>query len=116
MSCIYGFYTNQKNIKLRITADGGGDGLIQLVILKRYIIISLDQIKKSGNLGSNTLILGLNPFRHLYKVKGLAPYYKKNYKEILKFYLSTLKVKNLILVNKLKDNYYYFKKNLTFSI
>ena len=43
---------------------------------------------------STTLILGLNPFRHLYKVMGLAPYaHNKNYKEILKFYLSTLKVK-----------------------
>ena len=47
---------------------------------------------------------------------GLAPYaHKKNYKDILKFYLSTLKVKNLdFKVNKLaKDTYFYFKKNLS---
>ena len=117
----YGFYTNpKKNEKVAvITADGGGDGVYNTVsYFKKGVYKNLIRSNKNwiGKIySSTTLILGLNPFRHLYKVMGLAPYaHNKNYKEILKFYLSTLKVKNLDFeVNKLaKDNYYYFKKNL----
>ena len=57
----------------------------------------------------------MNPFRHAYKVMGLAPYTQKaNYLEILNFFLNSLKVKKLdFQINKqVKDKYFYFKKNL----
>ena len=55
----------------------------------------------------------MNPFRHAYKVMGLAPYTQKaNYLEILNFFLNSLKVKKLdFQINKqVKDKYFYFKR------
>ncbi len=117
----YGFYTNpmKSNLTAVLTSDGGGDGVYNTVnIFKNGKFISINKSKNSwiGKIYSNTtLILGMNPFRHAYKVMGLAPYTQKsNYKEILNFFLKSLKVKNLdFKINKeIKDKYFYFKKNL----
>ena len=70
----YGFYTNPKKSKLTavLTSDGGGDGIYNTVnIFKKGKFISINRSNKNwiGKIYSNTtLILGMNPFRHAYKV------------------------------------------------
>ena len=62
-----------------------------------------------------TLILGLKPNEHEYKVMGLAPYCKeKYYLEVLNIFRSFQKVKGLKFVNvkKPKDLYFTIKKLL----
>ena len=98
----YGFYTNpeKKKVTAVLTSDGGGDGAYNTVnIFKKGKFFLINKSKKNwiGKIYSNTtLLLGMNPFRHAYKVMGLAPYTQKaNYLEILNFFLNSLKVKNL---------------------
>ena len=62
-----------------------------------------------------TLILGLKPNEHEYKVMGLAPYCKPHYSEkIIKIFESFQKVKGVkfLYINKPKDFYFEIKKLL----
>lgn len=119
----YGYFTNPIKNKLVavVTADGGGDGTYNTVGLFKNGKYKLLSKSKNNWIGKAytavTLILGLNPFRHHYKVMGLAPYTsKKNYTKILNFFLNTLKVKGIdFKINKqATDTYFYFKKNIEY--
>ena len=119
----YGYFSNpKKNTKVSVvTADGGGDGIYNTVSLFRngkYKLLSKSRNNWIGKAYTAvTLILGLNPFRHHYKVMGLAPYAnKKNYEKILYFFLSFLRVEGIdFKLNKnVTDTYFYFKKNLEY--
>ncbi len=114
------FFSKQRfNNCAIVTADGGGDGKYDSVS-----IIKNDKLKTVSHSRTNligkfyssiTLLLGMNPSRHHYKVMGLAPYCKPYHKKKpLKIFLDALKVKKLQFVkNKnLKDFYYYFKIRL----
>ena len=74
----YGFYTNPEKVKISavLTSDGGGDGVYNTVnIFNKGKFIPVNRSKNNwiGKIYSNTtLILGMNPFRHAYKVMGLA--------------------------------------------
>ena len=62
-----------------------------------------------------TLILGLKPNEHEYKVMGLAPYSKPEYsKKIIKIFENFQKVKgvNFSYINRPKDFYFEIKKRL----
>ena len=117
----YGYFTNPKKNKIVAiaTADGGGDGAYNSVSLfnkGKYKLLSKSKNNWIGKVYTAvTLILGLNPFRHHYKVMGLAPYTnKKNYNKILSFFLNTLRVKEIDfkLNQNITDTYFYFKNNL----
>ena len=117
----YGYYSNPNRMKkvVVVTADGGGDGIyntVNLFIKGKYIPINRSNKNWIGKIyESVTQILGLNPFRHCYKVMGLAPYSNtEKHRDVLKFFLNCLKVKALdFKVNpKIKDRYFYFKENL----
>ena len=117
----YGYFTNpnKKNNIAILTADGGGDGVYNTVSLFKNGKYKLFSRSRNNWIGKAytavTLYLGLNPFRHLYKVMGLAPYAnKKNYNEILNFFLDFLKVKNIDfkVTPKAKDTYFFFRENL----
>ncbi|EKR66057.1 carbamoyltransferase [Leptospira weilii str. 2006001853] len=110
---------------LTLTADAYGDGLSSTI----SVIKKDGGLKRVHELGSNeftlarlyryvTLILGMKPNEHEYKVMGLAPYAKE---EILKkpyeVFSSTMQVNGLSMVykNKPKDYYYWFRERLNGS-
>lgn len=102
-----------------VTADGGGDGKYDSVTIiknNKLKIISQSRTNLIGKFYSSiTLLLGMNPTRHHYKVMGLAPYSKTHNKiKPLKIFLDALKVKNLQFKKnkKLKDYFFYFKERL----
>lgn len=117
---MYGYYTSKRFKKtIVITADGGGDGNYETVSTfingeyKNYLASNNNWIGKIYS--TITLLLGLNPSRHLYKVMGLAPYAnREKYNHILKILLNSLKVKGIgFRVNPaIKDRYFYFKEKL----
>lgn len=121
---LYGYFTFSKKLRNKkkvaiVTMDGGGD--------RRYFSINLvennkiDEIKtKSKSLigqiyESVTLLLGMNPAKHSYKIMGLAPYASEYHKSgPRKVFLDSFKVKgiNFYRSKKMKDYYTYFKKEL----
>ncbi|MBD1156615.1 hypothetical protein IDH10_00370 [Pelagibacterales bacterium SAG-MED20] len=119
----YGFYSspNSHRGKLTavVTADGGGDGLYNSVsYFKKGKFKSISRSRNNWIAKiyeSVTLILGMNPFRHCYKVMGLAPYSDtKKYGHISKFFQSCMKVKGVdfLLSKKMTDQFFFFKENL----
>ena len=67
---------------------------------------------------SVTLILGMNPSRHQYKLMGLAPYATEYHRSgPKKFLLNLFKVKglNFIKNKKMKDYFFYIKNGFKFS-
>ena len=119
-------YFSSRNInkkKLVITLDAWGDNInysakIFSKINKKIKIVNIVS-------GSNfiigrlyryvTLILGLKPNEHEYKVMGLAPYCKDQYyQNILKIFLNFQSIKNykFIFLKKPKDFYFDIKKKL----
>ncbi len=118
---IYSYFYCKKRLSncIIVTADGGGDGKYESVtVIKKNIFKTVLQSRTNliGKFYSSiTLLLGMNPSRHHYKVMGLAPYCKPYHKiKPLKIFLEALKIKNLSFVkNKnLKDHYFYFKDKL----
>jgi len=90
------FYANNKKIYTKELVKGGNFIIARLY---RYI----------------TLILGLKPNEHEYKVMGLAPYTKRQYFEkTTKLFFSLQDVKGFKFYNKKKipDLYFYIKKLL----
>ena len=82
---------NRKNNCIIVTADGGGDGKYNTITEIKNDNLKVIANGKDNLLGkfysSITLLLGMNPARHHYKVMGLAPYAKKNlFKNHSKFF------------------------------
>lgn len=120
----YSFFASNKNKKsLAISLDAFGDFVnYKAVILQRN---RKKIVQKNIVQGSNfivarlyryvTLILGLKPNEHEYKVMGMAPYSKeKYYLDIEKKFFELQDVKNLKFFNKskFKDLYFHVKKLL----
>ncbi|WP_440692187.1 carbamoyltransferase C-terminal domain-containing protein [Candidatus Pelagibacter sp. HIMB1695] len=108
---------------ISISLDAFGD-FINYKVVKFYLKnkqIQTKEIVKGGNFiiarlyRYITLILGLKPNEHEYKVMGLAPYAKKQYfEETTKLFFSLQDVKGLKFHNKKKipDLYFYIKELL----
>ena len=120
----YSFFALGKDRKtLSISMDAFGD-FINYKATKFYLKnkkIHIKEIVKGGNFiiarlyRYITLILGLKPNEHEYKVMGLAPYTKKQYFEkITELFFSLQDVKGLKFYNKKKipDLYFYIKELL----
>ena len=119
----YGFYgkglTNLKTCV--VTLDGGGDGTNAAIWVSNKNKLKNVYRTNSGNLGRMyryiTLLLGMKPTEHEFKVMGLAGYaLEKNeyYKKSLKIFQKTLGINGIKFkyINKPKDNYFYFKNKL----
>ena len=119
---LYGYYTNpNKNLKktILVTADGGGDrcyNSISIINNGNYKLIYKGRDNLIGVIyESITLLLGMNPTRHPYKVMGLAPYTSEyNKKDVRKILLNSLKLSNYKFIKnkQMKDNFIYFKNKL----
>lgn len=120
---LYGYYCNHKKFRNKnviiVTADSGGDNIynsVSLISHNKYKLLSGDRSNFIGQIYQTaTILLGMNPTRHPYKVMGLAPYaseYQK--KKARDVFLNSLKVKKTKFIkNKhIKDHYYYFKEQL----
>ena len=120
---LYGYYANPKNLRKKkiiiVTSDSGGDNSynsISVIKNGNYKLISKNKTNIIGQIyQSITILLGMNPTRHAYKVMGLAPY-ASEYQKIAprKIFLDSLKVQKLKFIknSNMKDHYYYFKKRL----
>ena len=119
----YGWGTNPLNNlqdSLILTVDGGGDNCNASVSIAKKNK-SLEEISRSSNCNIGrmyryaTLILGMRPADHEYKLMGLAAYNSEKYgQNAYQIYADTLindglkfSYKNLI-----KDNFFYFKNKL----
>lgn len=105
---------------LALTADGMGDGVNATIStfdenreFKRHL--STDQCAIARIYRYMTLLLGMKPNEHEYKVMGLAPYGKEKYSiNSYKVFAETLRVSGTEFVWNIKpdDSYYYFKEKL----
>ncbi len=118
----YGLLGKSPAIKdcLIYTADGFGDGY-NASVWKLKNNQKLENILYTNNchIGRmyrySTLLLGMKPAEHEYKVMGLAPYANPKFaNEAYKVYMETLQVNGLdFKYNKTPpDNFFYFKKKL----
>ena len=118
---LYGYYTNpfkNKN-QIIVTVDGGGDGIntsITQVKNHKFKVIKRINNNLLAIIYKNiTLLLGMIPLRHVYKVMGLAPYaHPEITNKVFKFFKKTFYIKGLNFKKseKMKDQFFYFKKNL----
>ena len=118
----YSYYISPfKNKKvLSLTVDGFGDGLNSTIGIfnekaeyKRVYKTNICAIARIYRY--MTLLLGMKPNEHEYKLMGLAPYGKEKYgKKALEIFRSTLQVKGTKFVWKIKpsDSYFWFKSKL----
>lgn len=118
---LYAYYTNpfKPERMAVVTSDGGGDGnyeTISVVDKGQEQLVSKSRTNLIGKIyASVTLLLGMNPHRHPYKVMGLAPYatehHKKGPREI---FLKALQVDGLRFTKapEMKDTFFYFKEQL----
>ncbi len=119
----YAYFTSKfayKEEVLGLTIDGIGDGLNATVSLidKNG---NFKRVYKTGdaNIGRLyryiTLLLGMKPNEHEYKVMGLAPYAKDKYltrvKEIFEEYMG-VEDGEFIIKNDIPDSYYYYRNKL----
>ncbi len=116
----YGFfasYFSHKDKVAIVTADGGGDqanGSIWIHYRNKLKNVYKTNICNIGRMYRYaTLMLGMKPTEHEYKVMGLAGYALKNekyYKDIINIYRKTLNIKNGKFYYKIKpkDNFFYF--------
>lgn len=119
----YGFYGNPKKYKKScvVTLDGGGDDTNASVWISKKNKLREVYRTNIGNLGRMyryvTLMLGMKPTEHEFKVMGLAGYALSNndyYKKALKVFKDTLSISGIKFKYKIKpkDNYFYFKEKL----
>ena len=120
----YGYYSSnyqKKNNLAVVTADGGGDGKNGSIWIKRGKKLKEVYNTNLCNIGRiyryTTLILGMKPTEHEYKVMGLAGYGLKNtkyYDYTNKVFSETLNCKGISFFykRKPKDLYFYFKEKL----
>ena len=118
----YSYYISPfKNKKvLSLTVDGYGDGLNSTIGIfdkngnyRRVYKTNICAIARIYRY--ITLLLGMKPNEHEYKMMGLAPYGKKKYAETaLNVFRDTLQVKGTKFVWKIKptDSYFWFKERL----
>lgn len=119
----YGFLTcldAQKKNVLVYTMDGGGDGLNATVSIGRPGE-QLEFLSKSSNCNIGriyrymTLLLGMRPTDHEYKLMGLAAYNSmSNAKKAYEVFAETLQVDGLGFTYKtpVKDHFFHFKDRL----
>ena len=120
---LYAYFIFAKEIKNKkvalVTLDSGGDNTyncISTIHKGRLKLISNSTKSLIGQIyESVTLILGMNPAKHLYKVMGLAPYasdyHKRGPRDI---FLDSFQVKGVKFYRspKMRDYFTYFKKKL----
>jgi carbamoyltransferase len=111
----YFFFKDRRN-GIAITAEGMGDysrGSVSTVKNGNFKLISHSLDNHLGNIYKYiTLLLGMKPGHHEYKVMGLAPYaseYEIN--KCYKVFNDILKIKdlNVVFKKKPKDLFYHFK-------
>tara|TARA_B100000900_G_scaffold415102_1_gene443801 strand:+ start:426 stop:2195 length:1770 start_codon:yes stop_codon:yes gene_type:complete len=118
----YGYMTSKLRNKplLVYTMDGFGDGANGTVSIGNPGE-PLEEISRSSNCNIGrmyryaTLLLGMRPAEHEYKLMGLAAYNSHKYgKEAYKVYADTLQVDGLGFnyKTKIKDHFFYFKDKL----
>ena len=119
----YGFFGSPifKKKTCVVTLDGGGDNTNATIWISNKGNLKEVFRTNIGNLGRMyryvTLILGMKPTEHEFKVMGLAGYALDNnkyYKNVLKIFENTLQISGIKFKYKIrpKDNYFYFKKKL----
>ncbi len=105
---------------LLYTMDGGGDNTNGTVSIGEYGQ-PLEEISRSSNCNIGrmyryaTLLLGMRPADHEYKIMGLAAYNSEKYgKKAYDIYAETLQVDGLEFNYKteIKDHFFYFKEKL----
>ena len=118
----YGYFLspNRDNQVLIYTMDGGGDNANGTVSIGRPGE-KLDEISRSSNCNIGrmyryaTLLLGMRPADHEYKLMGLAAYNTDKYGiDAFNVYDDTLQVEGLGFKYKteIKDHFFYFKDKL----
>ena len=119
----YGYIAspNRKDTPVLVyTMDGGGDGLNGTVSIGQPGK-PLEFLSRSSNCNIGrmfrytTLLLGMRPTDHEYKLMGLAAYNIGDYaEEAYKVYADTLQVDGLGFKykNEVKDHFFYFKERL----
>ncbi len=116
----YMLYPNKNNDVLVYTMDGGGDNANGTVSIGRQDK-QLDEISRSSNCNIGrmyryaTLLLGMRPADHEYKIMGLAAYNSDQYGiNAFNVYDETLQVDGLKFKYKkeIKDHFFYFKEKL----
>ena len=116
----YSFYFfKERKDGIAITCEGIGDysnGSVSTVKNGNFNLITYNRHNHLGHIYQYiTLLLGMKPSQHEYKVMGLAPY-ASNYEisKSFKVFNKILKVKNLNIVfdKKPRDLFYHFKENL----
>lgn len=118
----YGYMLSNNRDKplLVYTMDGFGDGANGTVSIGNPGK-ELDEISRSANCNIGrmyryaTLLLGMRPAEHEYKLMGLAAYNSHKYgKEAYDIYAETLQVDDLGFKynKKIKDHFFYFKDKL----
>ena len=113
----YYWYNNPDKKFLVITVDGAGDGTNGSIwIGKKGEMLKNIMRTDICNIGRiyryTTLLLGMKPNEHEFKVMGLAPYAKEYYAtESYEIFASTLNVSGLEFYykEKVKDHFWYFK-------
>ncbi len=120
----YGYYGRGVASKKAcvVTLDGGGDNSNATIWVSKNKILKNVYRTNIGNLGRMyryiTLILGMKPTEHEFKVMGLAGYALEKseyYKKSLEIFKETLDVKGIKFKykTKIKDHYFYFKNKLS---
>jgi carbamoyltransferase len=121
----YAYYANplrgkRKNF-LVLTADAGGDGAYESVnIFKSGVFESLYKAHEcivAPVYTSITLMLGMKPHQHEYKVMGLAPYAKEHdKKKPREIFMDCLDVKGITFKRnpEVKDLFKYFRDRLKY--
>jgi len=117
----YGLYSQQgrPDTTVVVTADGGGDGTYCTVSLfadGKLTTLERNRTNIIAKLYSTTtLIMGMRPNEHEYKIMGLAPYSAEHQKKAArKIFLDALDVDGLGFKKNpaVKDFYHYFKSRL----
>ena len=118
----YGLFTNPNSSRdtLIYTMDGGGDGTNGTVSIGSGTN-KIKRISQSDNCNIGrmyryaTLLLGMRPADHEYKLMGLAAYNQDKYgSDAYKVYAETLQVDGLKFKykKKINDHFFYFKEKL----
>lgn len=117
----YGYYSSPFRSKdcLIFTADAFGDGLNATISTvtqgKIERVFKTSQFTLARLYKFITLLLGMKPNEHEYKVMGLAPYANESiYQKPYKIFRETLQVKGLDFEYRIKptDLYFYFREKL----
>ena len=120
----YGFYGKnggkERNPNAVVVLDGGGDGSNASVWKSEKKSLKLIYKTNLGNIGRMyryaTLMLGMKPTEHEFKIMGLAGYSLKNdyYEKAINIYRNTLNINGIKFYYKYKplDNFFYFRDKL----